>query len=129
MRGKTLAALLVLTMSTVGMPPCFGMAMEMTPAEAEHTCCEGDSCPEPGAEPSWPAPSMPDADCCAVGSVPDPRPPAERTAAAPIVRLAPLTTPVPAVWLAPVLHLAPGSTAPPGSPGIARHLFLSVLLI
>ena len=129
MLGKTLAALLVLTMSTVGIAPCFGMAMDVRAEAAEHRCCEGESCPEPGDEPVWPSPSMPKADCCVIGSVPDPRPPAERTAAEAIVRLAPTASPLPALWLVPVLHLEPAPDPPPGSPGIARHLFLSVLLI
>jgi hypothetical protein len=132
--GRFLAIALALVVWTAGLPPCFAMDMDMSAdmsAMAGHDCCEGEICPyalddgasRPGSTP------MPAADCCVLGSTPDPRPAAARVVIS-IEKLLPVTTVAARLWRAPVEHPARGSDGgPPPSARVARHLLLSVFLI
>jgi hypothetical protein len=129
MLNRLAASSLALTLTIAGMPLCVGMDVD-TGGASGHVCSDAGT--RPGAvDDALPHnASMPDPDCCMLGSVPGSRPPAERTA-----------TNAPNVLPAVPSTLAAGSNVqvpnpillstadPPGSPSLARHLFFCVFLI
>jgi hypothetical protein len=129
MLKQLLASSLVLTLAAAGLPPCVGMDMSVG-AMAEHHCCEADSCPDVVDNGPRHGSSIPQADCCVFASVPAERAPAQRTTAEAGARLLSVAMAAPAAWTAPFFEpILPPTSGPPGSPGISRHLLLSVLLI
>jgi len=129
---QILAPLLVLALSTAGMPPCVGMGMEMGPASGDmgrHHCCDGDTCAETTSGSMRAGGQVPLADCCLVRPVDAVQLPARAVSAVTWqVTLFPAVVP-PGVRSPedPWSHLP--LARPPGSPSVSRHLLLTVLLI
>ena len=128
MLNRLAASSLALALTIAGMPLCGGMDMDTT-GTSGHVCADADT--RPGATDDAPRndASMPDSACCMLGSVPGPRPPAERVPNAPNDPL-PMASALAPVSTIPTPNPILLSTAdPPGSSSLARHLFFCVFLI
>jgi len=130
---QVLASVLVLALSTAGMPPCVGMSMEMGAGigdMARHHCCDGGTCDDTAGEAMASTGTGPIADCCLLMPAAAAQRPAIQ-ALSPVngqVTLAPSVLP-PGVLSVQRASSHPRFTGPPGSTSVSRHLLLSVLLI
>jgi hypothetical protein len=130
MAVKYISSALVLALATFGVPPCAGMELNgaMT-AAADHRCCHREACPDRLDDSSGPG-AMPQPDCCALGTLPDPQVPVQRTATSAASSFVSLDAASPLVWRAPLSKSALSiDDGPPPWFGVRRHLLLSVLLI